>query len=469
MPNQLGDLRPYLIQVLNPLGMVEGTGFLCHPEGYALTCWHVVEPWLQNAGRRKGEVMYHGERVSTELIVERSARLADVAVLRLIPPDSKRDNSSSSYLPLDVHWRVALNDTLRSFGYPMGQFGISGIPIVGKLGGLEPLAVDGVEVLPISGLNLDNVDGGYSGAPVVNQRTQKVIGLVRAKHHDTQAFIVPLASLFGAWPELVATHDVFEQIRRRLGDHAQAKLAEKLHAAPFISLNLEAGVMPEAVERRDKAKSGSDARQHAPGRQWESFDLERLLPPTSSFVLSSDVGTGKTTFLFWLASELVQQSDFVPLVMSCEELERVNPKGLEGLLEVLTSQLGHEFPEFLPVDLEAFVSQAAKKDRLVLLFDGLDQISSGKPTLLARLALSIAGRYPLVLTSRPSAVLGIENDPKLVLLRLQPFSIQDQQRYFGEHYAQAQDSVCARPRRHAATDACLHGARAPSGGGNQNG
>src|ERR1700738_4759834 len=216
MPNDLRDLRRYLVQVLNPLGMVEGRGFLCTPEGYALPCWHVVEPWLQNVGRQNVEVLYHRERVGAELIVERSAQLADLAVLRLKLPDSEKSKSRWDYLSLDVHWRVELNDTLRSFGYPVGQFSESGIPIVGKLGGLEPVAVDGVEVLPVAGLNLDNVDGGYSGAPVVNQVTQKVIGLVRAKHHDTQAFIIPLAPLFAEWPELVATHDVFQQIRQRL-------------------------------------------------------------------------------------------------------------------------------------------------------------------------------------------------------------------------------------------------------------
>jgi hypothetical protein len=225
---------------------------------------------------------------------------------------------------------VGLRDKLRSFGYPEGQFGQSGIPIVGELGGLEPTRVGGVEVFPIAGLNLDNVDGGYSGAPVVNEATQKVIGLVHAKHHDTQAFIVPLAPLFAAWPELDALHDVFERIRRGLGEEAKAKLAEKLHAAPFIPLNLQAGVIPEEGAEIDEAGRGSDAREHAHRRHWESFNLERLLPPKGPFVLSSDAGTGKTTFLYWLASELVQQSAFVPFVMYCEELERSNPTALRS-------------------------------------------------------------------------------------------------------------------------------------------
>ena len=124
-------------------------------------------------------MVFHGERVRAKLILERSAHSADLAVLLLTLPDSRKNKSPWPYLSLDVHWRVVLNDTLRSFGYPVGQFGKSqfgksGIPIVGKLGGLEPISVDGVEVLLIAGLNLDNVDRGYSGAPVVNEVTQKV-------------------------------------------------------------------------------------------------------------------------------------------------------------------------------------------------------------------------------------------------------------------------------------------------------
>ena len=85
MPEPLGDLRPYVVQVLNPLGGVEGTGFLCHPDGYVLTCWHVIEPWKQ-AGLEKGLVLVQGEKLHAEWVLAHSVEAADLAVLKLSKP-----------------------------------------------------------------------------------------------------------------------------------------------------------------------------------------------------------------------------------------------------------------------------------------------------------------------------------------------------------------------------------------------
>ena len=112
----VADLRRYLVQVLDGLGEgVEGTGFACHAEGYALTCWHVVSGWGGPA------------------------------------------DGAWPVLPLEVHGRLRLQDALRSFGYPRGRFDQSGIPIRGEIGGLEAIRIGGVEALPIAGLNLDSV------------------------------------------------------------------------------------------------------------------------------------------------------------------------------------------------------------------------------------------------------------------------------------------------------------------------
>src|SRR5262249_21392966 len=158
------------------------------------------------------------------------------------------------------------------------------------------------------------------------------------------AFIVPLAPLFTAWPELRDVHDVFEQIRRRLGEEAQAALENKLHAAPFIPLHLEAGHI-ETKQRQEKDASRAEAnrKMHTHGRAWKRFDQKNLLPPRGKFVLSADVGTGKTTFVEWLAAELVRRTHLLPVVMTCDEFERLAPKRLDDLVEAL-----HLTDAFLP-------------------------------------------------------------------------------------------------------------------------
>jgi len=198
---ELGDLRPYLVRVLDSLGEVAGTGFLCHPDGYALTCWHVLKSW-EDAGRTRGEVLFDEAKVTAEWVGEQSVEAADLAVLRLLKPSEA--SGPWRYLPVDAHWRVQVSNQLHSFGYPSGPFADAGIPIAPKLQGLTPTQVDGIEVFPLAGFNLDDIDQGYSGAPVVNEVTQQVVGLVHAKHHETQAFIIPLWRLFEVWPELHA-------------------------------------------------------------------------------------------------------------------------------------------------------------------------------------------------------------------------------------------------------------------------
>jgi len=47
----IGDLEQYVLKILQPERReTNGTGFFCHPDGYILTCYHVIEPHLK-AGR----------------------------------------------------------------------------------------------------------------------------------------------------------------------------------------------------------------------------------------------------------------------------------------------------------------------------------------------------------------------------------------------------------------------------------
>lgn len=440
MVDTVRDLRPYLVQVLDALGeQVQGTGFLCDEGGHVLTCWHVVQEWPERD--MKGEVRWKGQLVDAELILERSVPEADLAVLKLEASGDIAAEGCCPHLPMDVHERLQLKDELRSCGYPVGQFS-EGISIRGKIGGFETTQVKGLDVLPIAGLNLDNIDSGYSGAPVFNERTQKVIGLVHAKQHSSQAFIVPLAPLFRAWPELRVAHDVFEHVRLELGGQARNGLEGKLHAADFIPLRLEAG----RIEKDAQGGRGTaEAQDPTDRRKWENFDLSGLQPLQGRFMLSADVGSGKTTFVQWLAAELVQRTGDVPVVMDCKTLERLlEQRNLEDLLAEAIRPLEGKF---LPEDLKDWRRQAIDSSRLVFLFDGLDQIPSGRGYDLAKRAFSLIGQNPVLITSRPSALIALERelDPTLIFLRLQPFSDHDQRVYFGYHYAVVREACAQAP------------------------
>ena len=250
-----------------------------------------------------------------------------------------------SFLPLDVHKRWNSDDQIYSFGYPKGYFQKSGINISGAIGGFT--TVDNTKVIQITGLNLTNVNPGYSGAPVFHLQTNKVIGLIHAKYKKTQAFFIPLDPLFKIWLELKDFHDIFKKLRLKLADEAEEKLKEKLKGTPFIPLNLEEGVVKE--EKPGHQRQPKEERAH--GREWKAFNLDKLFPPDSSYILSSDVGTGKTTFCCWLTKELIKKTDRVPILMTCAEFERKNLDNWDELKEKL---IGNYTPAFLKIDLEHF-------------------------------------------------------------------------------------------------------------------
>ena len=189
-----------------------------------------------------------------------------------------------------------------------------------------------------------------------------------------------------------------------------------------------------AKQKRASETKGIETQRDAHGRRWEALSPDELLPPQGYSLLSSDVGTGKTTFVYWLATELLSKTaEVVPVIMSCAELERSAaaywPELKKRLIESYSQQ-------FLEEDLDDFL-EWARKGRLAFLFDGLDQIRTGEYSTLARTAYAIAGGNTALITARPSAVLVLERDPTIRFLRLKPFSEEDQQHYFGPAYPEA--------------------------------
>ena len=211
-------------------------------------------------------------------------------------------------------------------------------PIYGSVGG--PTEVEGASVIQITGLDLSNVDHGYSGAPVLNLRNKKVIGLINARYQPTQAFFVPLTELLKRWQELRNFHDVFKEIRSKLAKEAQKGLEGKLGESGFIPLRLECGTVPERRKEEVEVMEQGAREWSAHGRKWEDFDLKKLTSFSRSYILSSPVGTGKTTFLYWLATQLTDtdtDTDTVPIFMPCAEFERINPRNWNELKAYLIS------------------------------------------------------------------------------------------------------------------------------------
>ncbi len=419
MSVEIRDLEQYLLKILQPdEEKINGTGFFCHPAGYILTCYHVIEPHL-NACKNEVNVIYKGEKHRTQIYKEYCIKDADIAVLKLIEP-----LESLKYLPLDVHDLWNIEDKIYSFGYPVGCFSEPGIDIKGSVGGRT--IVEGISVIHISGLNLSEIDIGYSGAPVLNLKNEKVIGLINARYKKIHAFFVPLKILLDQWEEIKDFHDVFTKIRSKIAQTAQEQLNKRLRDSRFIPLNLECGAIPEKPEEKEQARGW------AYGRKWEDFEFKTLPSSQRSYILSSSVGTGKTTFFYWLVTQLINTAT-VPIFMPCAEFERANPQNWNELKKQLTSDFNQDFL----VDIESFFDTNFHNKKILFLFDGLDQIKGGDYSNLAKTIFKIASHNSVIVSSRPSSVISLESERDLLFLRLKPFSAEDEKLYFVDDYEKA--------------------------------
>ena len=211
------------------------------------------------------------------------------------------------------------------------------------------------------------------------------------------------------WPALCLDNDIFERVRQCLRDDARQLLRSKLKSTNFIRPSLEIG------KDRGKAIEG-DVYNH--GREWKDFRIEDLLEPGSRHVLVANVGCGKTTLIYWLAWELTKRTSLVPLVIPLLDLDRLSISARDDLL----AHVGHRWQSsFEPRDLQNFFHNADKAGTLLFLLDGLDQIWLKGPTTLAEDLMSLVGPHRLILSSRPSAALGLEERREIPFLRIQPF------------------------------------------------
>jgi HEAT repeat protein len=469
---EVGELSPYVVKVLKSDGRVSGTGFFCHPSGFVLTCRHVVNPvlnarWPRNIwsclehflSRRRGaapkrfpeekiQLAFGEERLESRLRVDLSPEKSDLAVLEVLN-SSQFDHRANIYpfLPLDVSRRLRVDDPLECFGFPQGKvWSANGIPIKGTLVGMTPTKLDRVKdlervtVYPLEGFNMDNVQGGFSGAPVLNRNTNKVVGLIVAKHPDqpNEAFLVPVMPVIEFWKELRDFHDVRAAIRQDLRAAAKKELNAALGGSSggatlgecsWIPPSLEVGTLPQTGE--DQVLLG----RHR--RLWSSLDLTALFSVSGEYVLSADVGTGKTTLLRWLCWALLDKTeDALPILSTCEGIRGQN--SLQGLLQRWVDDRKRHF---LPQDLRHVIDSS----RIYLLCDGLDQITGYDYSSVAKHAFNLATNNPVIIASRSSALLVLEEEKDLTFLGLQPFSSEAQQKYFGPRYDEARRLAALSP------------------------
>jgi serine/threonine-protein kinase len=168
-------------------GRIWGTGFFISPEGHLLTCAHVVE----DAGGWE-QVRVNGQPVSLVYLGDRTQD--DFAILQVSDYQGQCVSLSLTFEPMN---------RFLSIGYGRPDFP-EGASIDGTITDLNSQSNFGN--LPMLRLRIkadaQRVQGGYSGSPVFDAESQRVIGLIAAFDKTEGALAVPLATVLQKWSSL---------------------------------------------------------------------------------------------------------------------------------------------------------------------------------------------------------------------------------------------------------------------------
>lgn len=200
------DVRPGVFQVIDAAGDVVGVGWLAGPD-LVVTCAHVV---TQAGGGPGGEILLRAYPHAADpgaLVVSgvvdpgswRGSDGEDVAFVTLT-------GAPTSMPPLLLdHARPADGREVILFGFPMqaldrGHYGF------GRVGG-DVTGNAGQRLLQLTGCH--EVTSGFSGGPVVDSVTGRVVGMVDSVPGDdplgrgrTTAYVTPMKTLRELWPGL---------------------------------------------------------------------------------------------------------------------------------------------------------------------------------------------------------------------------------------------------------------------------
>ncbi|MEH2440411.1 AAA-like domain-containing protein [Nostoc sp.] len=185
------------VAIATPEGYIQGTGFFISPKGHLLTCAHVVE----SAGGWE-EVRVNGQGVELVYLGDRTRD--DFAILQL-------SGYQGASVPLAFNFQPM--DRFLSIGYGRTDFP-QGASIDGTITDINPQSE--FSNLPMLRLrvkaNSQQVQGGYSGSPVFDAETQRVIGIIAAYDNTEGALALPLVTVRQKWSNLSTFLDINQNV-----------------------------------------------------------------------------------------------------------------------------------------------------------------------------------------------------------------------------------------------------------------
>lgn len=169
------DINQVIVRILNSDGGTSGAGFLASSDGLVVTCTHVIQANLdwRAACHKPISLVFQstGDKCHARVENWRDASEEDVAILRIegdLPPGTKPLLLGSS--------AGTRGHRFRTFGFPDARSdkGLWGYGVIGD-------CIDDNRGRPLLQLtDTTEVTPGFSGAPIFDEQTQRVVGIVTA-------------------------------------------------------------------------------------------------------------------------------------------------------------------------------------------------------------------------------------------------------------------------------------------------
>ena len=229
------------------------------------------------------------------------------------------------------------------------------------------------------------------------------------------------------------------ELCKKLKQKATGELLKKLQGRDdYQVLDMEIGVVPKKTKENEigDVMDLSQSKMYGHNRAWESFNIDSLFKSsdTSSYIISVDAGGGKTTFLRYLQLELLSKSDIIPIFLDASKIEEWKLENTNQLAEKLAIYFDLNICKNRVVD---FLKRNLEED-IILLVDGLDQIKAGGSgyECMANHVLDLMEKN-VIIASRPSAAINLEDEKQFTFLRLKTFDTNAQENYFGDNFERA--------------------------------
>jgi len=290
-------LKRAVVRITNSDCPEFGTGFVASEDGLIATCAHVVRD-IGAEPNDKIEVFFHvaGQRRYAHVVPEywRDPNAEDISILHL-----------EGDLPEGIQ-PLPLGRSMGTTVHPFQTYGFSeSIPAnailrEGRI--LGTITINHQEVLQLSG---QEIDEGFSGAPVWDQAKERVVGMIsaRAERSKETVFIIPVETLQVVCPTLIIAK--IHRLPRQCETEFELVTAETFAGIADRGAAFYNGSEPTW---QDIANDADSKRDLLP-KILEAVARNRGQP--AFLLITGEPGSGKSTLLRRIGLELYKRDEAV--------------------------------------------------------------------------------------------------------------------------------------------------------------